>query len=192
MAAIRRTNFLSLDEFILNYEGTRCQYHEGEIWEAQPTSPDHSFIQRSISENIGFLFSKIGGPKRPGGWWIFTEAAVRYENKSLFSHDIAGWKRTLHPERPRRYPISEKPDWVCEILSNNTADDLVKKKVVLYENEVPFYWIVHPAEKLITIFKWSSEGYVSILDVAEGFEGHLPPFESVVLKANVLFGEQDE
>ena len=69
---------------------------------------------------------------------------------------------------------------------------MVKKKAVLHEHEVPFYWIVDPTEKVITVFEWSPKGYVSILDVTPGFEGKIPPFDAVTLKANVLFGEEDE
>ncbi len=192
MTAAKKLKSITIEEFETQYFETRCQFHNGEVWEAQATSPDHSYLQSTISQAIGMLFNKIGGPLRPGGWWIFTEVAVRYSDKSLFSHDIAGWKRSRFPIRPQRYPIKDRPDWVCEILSSNSSNDRIKKKSVLHEHEVPFYWIVDSIEKTIDVLKWTQEGYVSILDVTEGFEGKIPPFDSVTLKANVLFGEEDE
>ena len=192
MVALKKIKPISIEEFVQNYEGTRCQFHEGEVWQAHATSPDHSFLQQSIGECVGYFYSKRGGPHRPGGWWIFTEVAVRYADQSLFSHDLAGWKRSRFTDRPKRFPISDRPDWVCEILSSNEANDLVKKKAILHQNEVPFYWIVEPTEKVITVFEWNEKGYVSILDVTVGFEGKIPPFDALPLKANVLFGEEDE
>jgi Uma2 family endonuclease len=192
MTAAKKFNPLTIEEFIENYEGTRCQFHEGEVWEAQATTPDHSYLQGSIAEILRSHFNKTSGPKTPGGWWIFTEVAVRYSGRSLFSHDLAGWKRARLTERPRLFPIKDRPDWVCEILSSNSSNDRIKKKAVLHEHEVPYYWIVDSVEKTIDVLKWTQEGYVSILDVTEGFEGKIPPFDAVVLKANVLFGEEDE
>ena len=192
MPALKKLKPITIEEFIEQYEGTRCQFHDGEIWEAQATTPDHSDLMGAMSEVLRTLFHKRGGPKSPGGWWIFPEIAVRYSEGSLFSHDLAGWKRSKVPERPRKYPVTEKPDWVCEILSSNTANDLVKKKSVLHRHEVPYYWLAHPTERLITVLKWSPEGYVSIMDLTEDFIGKIPPFEGVELKANMLFGEEDD
>jgi Uma2 family endonuclease len=192
MSVAKKLETLTIEEFEARYFDTRCQYHEGGVWEAQATSPDHSYLQAQLAAELIKYFNKTGGPKAPGGWWIFTEVAVRYENSSLFSHDLAGWRRARLPERPKRFPVTERPDWVCEILSSNSATDLVTKKSVLHAKEVPYYWIVHPSERALTVHKWSAEGYVSILDVSEGFVGKIPPFDSIDLKANVLFGEEDE
>jgi Uma2 family endonuclease len=189
MTALKKVKPISIERFQTEYFYTRCQYNQGEVWQAQAKSPDHSYRQASMTEILRARFNKKGGPESPGGWWIFTEVVVRYGDTSLFSHDIAGWKRSRFSERPRRYPITDRPDWVCEILSSNASNDLFKKRTVLHEHEVPFYWILEPVEKILTVFEWSEKGYNAILDVTEGFEGAIPPFHSVHLKANELFGE---
>ena len=115
MIAAKKINALSIDEFIEKHEGTRCQFHKGEVWQAQATTPDHSHIQLYIGRFLANYFGKTSGPG--GGSWLFTEVAVKYGENSLFCHDLAGWRRSRVPERPRRYPVTERPDWVCEILS---------------------------------------------------------------------------
>ena len=105
---------------------------------------------------------------------------------------MAGWRRARILEIPRKFPVDVRPDWVCEILSSNSPNDRIKKKAVLHEHEVPHYWIVDPGEKSINVLEWDEKGYVSILDVTEGFEANIPPFESVILKANILFGEEED
>lgn len=193
MTAVKIFKPLTIEEFQTQYFETRFQFHEGEVWEAQATTFDHSYLQGSMGQTLRNHFNRQGsGPGKPGGWWLATEVAVRYGNTSLFSHDLAGWKRSRIPERPKRFPVTDRPDWVCEILSSNSSNDRIKKKRVLLENEVPFYWIVDSSEKTIDVLKWSPEGYVSILDVSMGFIGKIPPFDAVELKANVLFGEEDE
>jgi Uma2 family endonuclease len=201
MPAAKKTEIITIQEFETQYFDTRCQFHNGEVWqEENPQSetthlqsvPDHSYLQFCIGKVIGNLFLRSPGPKGPGGWWLFNEVAVKYEPNSLFLHDLAGWKKSSVPERPRRYPITHRPDWVCEILSSNAANDLFKKKSVLQQHEVPYYWVVYPSEKIISVLKWSIEGYVSILDVTENFVGKIPPFDDVSLSANVLFGEEDD
>ena len=192
MTVAKKLKPLTIEEFESQYSETRCQFHEGEVWDAQATTAEHNNFQGAFAEILRPLFHKKGGPGKPGGWWILPECAVRYLTRNYFIHDLAGWRRSRVPDIPKGIPVITRPDWVCEILSTNEANDLVKKKAVLHEHEVPFYWIVDPTEKVITVFEWSPKGYVSILDVTTGFEGKIPPFDAVTLKANVLFGEEDE
>jgi Uma2 family endonuclease len=190
MTAVKKFTPVTIEEFIENYEGTRCQFHEGKIWEAHATTPDHSHLQLYIGRMLANYFGRGSGPG--GGWWLFTEVAVKYGANNLFSHDLAGWRRARVPQRPKRYPVTEQPDWVCEILSTNGARDLVIKKKVLFEHEVPFYWIVNPIENILSVFEWSPKSYMSILDIDLGFTGKIPPFEAIDIKLAVLFGEEDE
>ena len=191
MNVAKKIEPMTIDHFIRNFEGTRCQFHEGEIWEAQATTFDHSELMGAISEVLRALFNKRGGPRKPGGWWIVPEVAVKYETGSLFSHDLAGWQRQRVPTRPTGFPVSFRPDWVCEILSSNSSNDRITKKAVLHKSEVPYYWIVDPLERSLNVLEWSGKGYISILDVTPGFVGKIPPFDAVDLSANALFGEED-
>jgi Uma2 family endonuclease len=186
----KKINPITIEEFIKNYEGTRCQFHKGEVWEAHPTSPDHSHLQLYIGRLLANHFGKGSEPN--GGWWLFTEVAVKYGDNSLFSHDLAGWRRSRVSHRPKRYPVSERPDWVCEILSANSARDLITKKKILFENEVPYYWIVNPLENILSVFEWSPKSYLSILDIDLSFVGKIPPFDAIDIKLAVLFGEIEE
>jgi Uma2 family endonuclease len=191
MIAVRKKKSLTIQEFILSYEGTRFEFVDGQAIQTQATGPNHGYIQLSIGSLLKSLYGHKDGPKRPPSWWFITESAVRYGDHFLFSHDIAGWRKALVPERPRQFPITERPDWVCEILSSNVRDDTVKKKKVLHDHEVPYYWIVNPNELIISVFEWSERGYLSILDVEMGYEGIVPPFTNVPVQAALLFGEED-
>ncbi len=58
------------------------------------------------------------------------------------------------------------PDIVVEILSASTASKDMKEKFSLYEKHgVKEYWIVHPLEKLISVFKPGEDGQYGRPDV---------------------------
>jgi|GEM_PF-2136942 len=189
---------LTLDEFFVKHSGTRCEFYDGVVvgegrpLESQATSADHGSVQAEI---VTTLNSKFGRGNSGGyRWWFVTEAAVRYGTRYFLCHDLAGWRKSRLAKRPTGFPITSRPDWVCEILSSNLKDDLVRKKNVLHEFEVPYYWIVSPLEKTLSIFEWAEVGYVSVLDAELGFEGALPPFlDAGPLSLRELFGlDEDE
>ena len=46
------------------------------------------------------------------------------------------------------------PDWVCEILSpTNESHDRVHKAALYERSGVAYYWMAHPAERLLEAFK---------------------------------------
>lgn len=191
VSTAKKTSPLTIDEFETLDLAPRCEFHEGQVWNAQATTPAHNNLQGALSEVLRSLFHKKPGGSRPGGWWILPEAAVRYGTKSLFVQDLAGWRRTRVPEIPKEFPIRQRPDWVCEILSTNQANDRHTKRLVLHEQEVPFYWRVDPNERMIEVYEWDDKGYILSQSQNEAFVGRIPPFDATDLKASVLFGEED-
>ena len=80
MIGSKRSN---VEEFQDQYLDSRCQCHEGDVWQAQAV-PDHSYLQFCISKVLGYFFHRTEGPKGPGGWWFFDEAGGKYGETSLF------------------------------------------------------------------------------------------------------------
>ena len=195
--AIRKPPKITIEEFLEKYKDTRCEFHNGEVigeglpLEAQATTADHGSMQ---AEMVAFLISKFGrrgGPDGGGRWWFITEAAVRYGTKSFFAHDIAGWKRNRVPKRPSGFPILERPDWVCEILSSNHVDDTVRKKNILHQWEVPYYWIADPLAKTLVVHEWAEKGYISVVNAEADFKGRLPPFHDLEMTLADVFGIEE-
>ncbi len=51
------------------------------------------------------------------------------------------------------------PDWIIEVLSPGTASRDYVTKLALYEkNGVKEYWIVHPLDKIVMVFRLNTEG----------------------------------
>jgi len=59
------------------------------------------------------------------------------------------------------------PDWIVEVLSPATAaHDQVHKRALYERNGVREYWLVHPTDRIVTIYRLEASGYGKP-DVAE-------------------------
>ncbi|MCX8026879.1 MAG: Uma2 family endonuclease, partial [Thermodesulfovibrionales bacterium] len=58
------------------------------------------------------------------------------------------------------------PDWIIEIISPHTAAKDMKIKLALYEkHKVKEYWIVHPTDKFILVYRLNDNNQYSRPDV---------------------------
>jgi Uma2 family endonuclease len=171
----------------------RAELIDGQIvYRVQPSS-EHSEFQTNLTASMWEIIRRgSGGGSGQPGWWIRTEINVRYsERKHGFTHDIAGWRRDKHPEKPKGKWVDVAPDWVCEILSGNRLDDLVTKRWVLHSHEVAHYWVVDTDTKTISIHRWHAEGYLLVKDACLGEKLALEPFTGIEFDVSFLFGEQE-
>ena len=140
------------------------------------------------------FFQKVGGGggDGPGGWWIGTEIHVDYPGRpNGFLHDLAGWRRDRHTQKPTGKKITAKPDWVCEILSSNRSNDLVRKTRVLHEHRVEHYWTLDLRDEILNVMRWVEGGYVTVLQAQKGERHRLEPFGDLEFSISRLMGEDE-
>lgn len=59
-----------------------------------------------------------------------------------------------------RRGVRGAPDWLVEVLSPATAGhDQVKKRRVYERHGVKEYWLVHPADRVLTVYRLAGEEY---------------------------------
>lgn len=178
------------DLLFLIDKGERAELIEGEIvYKAIPTA-EHGFSVITIAQSLS-PFSRKGGEGgySPGGWWIGSEIHVIYEGRpNGFLHDLVGWRRDRHTEKPKGSKVTARPDWVCEILSTNRTNDLVTKKWVLHEHRVEFFWLVDMEQQLLSVLRWNEKGYTIIADVKPGQKTRIEPFAEIEMDVSILFG----
>src|SRR3954463_11082159 len=124
------------DLFAIPEAQRRHELIDGEIVEKGAASGEHGGVQHKISVFTG-PFDRRPGGRWPGGWWFGTEVDVYFDPDNTLKPDVVGWRRDRVPARPRGVPIMVRPDWVCEVLSSNKRNDLVKKKRVYHRHQVP-------------------------------------------------------
>lgn len=172
-------------------ERRRHEVIDGSLVEKEAASIRHGAAQVRLSRRLSPYDRRPGG-RWPGGWWFATEVEVFFEDSQVFRPDIAGWRRERLPELPSEAPIAVRPDWICEILSKNRRNDLIRKKRVYHRHEVGHYWIVDPIEETLAVHRWHPDGYVEILAADRDERIRAEPFEAIDFRIGVLFGEDDE
>lgn len=173
------------------------RFHEiiaGEIVRKAMPSFRHGATQGGLAQRLRGPYHRRPGGRFPGGWWFATETEVRFEDHEIYRPDVAGWRRERMPEMPNDFPVTLRPDWVCEILSpSNSKNDVVRKMRTYQRCQVPHYWLLDPVAETLVVHRWTDQGYL-IVQSATGEERiAAEPFEAVRLSVRgILEGDEDD
>ncbi|QFY42007.1 Uma2 family endonuclease [Candidatus Methylospira mobilis] len=64
------------------------------------------------------------------------------------------------PEKLDRRGVRGAPDWVVEVLSPSTSGhDQIKKRSVYERHGVREYWLVHPTDRILTVYRLENGEY---------------------------------
>jgi Uma2 family endonuclease len=180
------------DLFAIPEEDRHHELIEGTIEPKGAASGRHGAAQRKLSAYVDPFDRRGGGGGHPGGWWFATEVDIYFDAQNTFRPDVVGWRRDRVAQQPSEVLIKVRPDWVCEILSSNRRNDLVRKKRVYHRHQVPHYWILDPDETTLTVYRWTIDAYLELLIAERGEVVHPEPFEALPLRVAALFGDVDE
>lgn len=170
----------------------RHEIIDGELVEKSASAPRHGVSQGAVVSSLRPSFSrKSGGPRGPGGWWFATDIEVTFAPHQIFRPDVLGWRRERVHKLPEEFATTVVPDWVCEILSTNRGDDLVKKFRAYHQARVPHYWVLDPLDFTLTVYRWLDSGYVVAQRAEKGERLRPEPFDAIELEVSVLFGEDE-
>lgn len=167
-------------------EGVRAEVVAGQV----VVSPSPSPIHQSV---VGEIYAELRGPFQrgrggPGGWWLIPDVDVRFGTHDIYRPDICGWRKENVPAFPAERPVLHRPDWICEGLSPRTAVvDQGAKQVVFARTSVPWYWLVEPLNRTLSVLRLSAEGYVVHAVVGDSGTAQLPPFDAVAIDLGSLF-----
>lgn len=182
---------VTLEEFLpLVANGEPFELVDGELVRKANPTPEHGYDQAKIVESLGPMNRRTGGPRGPGGWWIMTEVDTHYaKTGEVFRHDIQGYRRDLHPERPTGCPCPHVPQWACEVLSpGSTRIDWIKKQRTLHAHAVPHYWVLDPREQTLTVLRHHPDAYLVVLTAQRGDVVRAEPFGEIELELDELLG----
>ena len=167
-------------------DDTRAEILNGEIIvEPSPTPAHQSTIAEIYAELRGPFQRGRGGP---GGWWLIPDVDVELGPHDICRPDISGWRKDRVPGFPAERPVRHRPNWLCEGLSPRTAVlDQGAKRVLYQRAGVPWYWVVDPLNRTLTVLRLVEDAYV--VEHVAGDQGRaaLQPFESVEIDLGSLF-----
>ena len=172
------------------------RFHEildGEVLRKALPRGEHGVSQVQLVLALRAYVRRPGDPHTPGGWWFATEPTIRLSTHEVVQPDLAGWRRDRLPTRPSGYPVTARPDWVCEIMCDSDARrrDGLKKRRIYADHGIPHYWLLDTEAETLTVLHLTDLGYVEVLCAQKHEQVHAAPFELVPLQVGVLFGEDE-
>lgn len=174
-------------------EGTRFELIDGELVEKAVPTFEHGSAQSLTAGALASAFHRrSGGSGGPGGWWIVTEVDIVLDGRG-YRPDLSGWRRVRVPSPLKERPVSIRPDWICEIVSeSNRAVDTVTKLRRYHQAGVPHYWIVDQVDRTLTVHRHASDGYLVVLRAAEHETVRAEPFDAIELAVRLVLGGDPE
>ena len=182
----------TLDDLLAIPEAER--FHEiidGELLQKVMPSFRHGSAQSELS---GLLVGPYGRRRGgPGGWRFATEVEIVFSPTDTLRPDVSGWRRERLSDIPEGWPVGVGPDWVCEILSpTNPERDLFTKLRIYQRAQVGHYWILDPVAETLSVYRWTTEGFL-LVAMARGEERvRAEPFEAVEVSVRSLVTGDEE
>ena len=169
-------------------DGLVAEIIAGELHTSPRPAARHASAATNVAADLVGPFGR--GRGGPGGWQILFEPELHL-GPDVLVPDLAGWRRERLPIPPEDDGVIDlRPDWLCEIISpTHAARDLVRKKRIYLQHQVPHYWIIDPRDSMLTVLRWSAPGYVEVLLAQVGEVVHAEPFDQVELVVSDLFSD---
>lgn len=167
------------------------RFHEvvdGELIRKPMPTLRHGAAQAGLVEEIGVAYGPRSRGRGPGGWIFATETEIRFAERQIYRPDVAGWRRErMSSGLPEGFPLALCPDWICEVLSaSNPSHDLFKKRRTYQRSEVPHDWVLDPEAETLTVYRWTADGYLVVLDAADDERVRAEPFDAIELSVHEL------
>jgi Uma2 family endonuclease len=78
---------------------------------------------------------------------------------------------------------------VAEVLSpSNAENDLGPKLLTYHAARVGHYWVIDPKAEVLSVYRWTADGYVLALSAGRKERVRAEPCEAIELEVGALFG----
>ena len=131
-----------------------------------------------------------GFGRRTGGdgAWVFLPRSEFHFRESVLVPDLAGWMSDWGAFNPDADFITLTPNWVCEILSSETARlDRGAKRRLYGEAGVDHLWLLDTNARLLECFDRSGSHWRHQATYLPGDEVRVAPFDALGFPMDALF-----
>jgi Uma2 family endonuclease len=157
----------------------------GELHTQPRPAPKHALAASYLGDDLIGPYGK--GRGGPGGWWILDEPEIHL-NDDILVPDMAGWKKERMPRLPETAFFSLPPDWVCEVLSQQTArKDRIKKMPLYATYGVPYIWLIDPVLKTLETYRLGERHWELTGTFAENDHVSAQPFQETSIDLSFLW-----
>ena len=159
----------------------------GELHASPRPAPPHTVAASVLGGRLVPPFHE--GRGGPGGWWVLDEPELHLGEQVLVP-DVAGWRRTRMPRRPRTAFFTLAPDWICEVLSPSTSRLDRAQKLAIYAREgVGHAWLVDPDAGTLEVLRLESGRWTILATHAGNEVVRAEPFAEVPLELQALWAD---
>ncbi len=135
-------------DFVQNYNSL-AELRNGEIVNLASPNRLHQKISLALAVHI-FNFIKNNNGKCE----VYTAPTdVKLDELNVVVPDVFV---VCNPDNFDNQKYNGPPDWIIEIVSNNWADDYIRKLNLYKDCGVREYWIVDPDKNLVTVYFFES------------------------------------
>lgn len=128
------------------------------------------------------------GQGEEGAAWVLLEGTALHLAEDVLVPELVGWRRERLAQRANGPVGTLVPDWVCEVLSEETeALDRGHKMLAYGRERVEHVWLVNPESRTLEVYRFEGDGW-ALLAVHEG--GALvraEPFEALEWDLGLLW-----
>jgi Uma2 family endonuclease len=140
-------------------------------------APRHARAASGINGGLHQGFDR--GRGGPGGWIILIEPELHL-GADVLVPDLAAWRRERLPKLPDAAYFELAPDWVCEVISPNTARfDRTVKLPIYASAQVEFAWLVDPLARTLEIYQRQVQQWLLLNSFGGDEVIHPKPFEAL-------------
>jgi Uma2 family endonuclease len=163
----------------------------------RPGGP-HALAEVELSYALRPFHRNGGGGDEPGGWILLVEPEIHFEPENpsgpIAVPDLAGWRRSRMPKVTREAFFTIVPDWVCEILSPNTAKTDRTQKLPLYARfGVRHVWLLDPLARTLEVLRLAELGAWRLVGTwADDARVRAEPFEAAELSLGALWADVED
>jgi Uma2 family endonuclease len=134
-----------------------------------------------------------GGSKTVEDWLALPHDVDVELDSRVYRPDVEGWRRERAAEPFKDRPVTARPDWICEIVSDsNRTTDTVTKLRRYHQAGVVHHWIIDQIDGTLTVHRHTSDGYLVALRALRGERVRAEPFEAIEIQVSVLLGADEE
>ena len=139
----------------------------------------HAVVKMELTMRLFLPFDR--GRDGPGGWRLISRMEVHFvRDNEVAVPDLIGWHRQRMPQLPEGHRIEVVPDWVCEILTQETAETVRNIKMPLYlQRGIRHAWLLDPDTQTLEAFEAGEGEWRSVGRATGDDQVAFPPFEAV-------------
>lgn len=158
---------------------------DGELVVTPQATVPHQGVVSVLGAELSYPLRRGRGGS--GGWIILVEPELRL-GRNVVVPDLCGYRREELAEIPDAPFLTQRPSWICEVLSPSTERfDRGRKRALYAMAGVPWLWFISPTTRLLEVNELRGDVYAHLASFEDDEKARAQPFEAIELDLALLW-----